>query len=294
MSNILLIDDDENFKTAFQMEAQRKGAKLIYRKSFAGLQEVMPKHYQSITVVVLDIKCLITDDQVKEEADFIGTATKYLDENFPGFPRLILTGDDEAFDGFRKFTTKEDVYKKTPEGIKDAFEKISYYSLNSKVVKIRRQHESVFALFDLHLYDISTESTLLNIFLNIEEQDPNKFRGILSNIRALQETIYKTLNKANGDVVPDNKFMPNGMIKFNDLMKHLNGNCSDAHNNIPTSVVYQNKSVYQLADSLYWICGKYIHADINERYVISNYTIKSLIYSVMELFLWSRLYLVIN
>ena len=40
----------------------------------------------------------------------------------------------------------------------------------------------------------------------------------------MQETIYKTINKVNVAVVPNAMLKTNGMIEFNKLMKHLNGN----------------------------------------------------------------------
>lgn len=137
MNNILLVDDDAAFKDSFLIEAQAQGFQIIHKKSFEGLQAFMPKFSSKIIAVILDIKCLITDDQVIEHEGFIGTATKYLDVNFPRFPRIILTGDDDAFEGYKRFTSGEDIYQKTPDGLSKVFEKLQYYVTNPDVNEIQ-------------------------------------------------------------------------------------------------------------------------------------------------------------
>jgi len=295
MNNILLIDDDNDFKEAFQIEAQSKNFNLIHQKSFEGLQKIMPQYHHKIVAVVLDIKCLLTDEQSIENEKFIGVATKYLDLNFPRFPRIILTGDDDAFDGYRKYTDGEYIYQKNPKGFNDAFNKLKYFSDNSEILNLKRAHLSVFDLFEKGYYDANTEKSLISVLQNRNELNFQNFGGILRDVRALQETIYKVINEKNKLVVPDNKFKQNGMIKFGQLMNHLNGNPNPGnhpdplHN--PCSNIYHNSAIYYLTNGLYWTSGKYIHADPNESYKISSYTIKSLINNLMELFIWSEQYI---
>jgi len=286
MNNILLIDDDEKFKESFQVTSQAAGLTLIYKKSFAGLQEVMPKYHHAIMAIVLDIKCLIDDNQPKEDEGFIGAATKYLDVNYPRFPRIILTGDDEAFNGYKRFTTNEDVFQKTPEGIKGAIEKLKYLCENSTTLKLKRSNLIVFELFESGRFDLATEKTLIQLFANVDEMEFAKYGGILRDVRALQETIFKTINVRNKLAVPDGMFQPNGMVRFNQLMTHLNGYPDKKY--VPTKVLYQNSAIYNISNSLYWTCGKYIHADPKETYFVTNYTVKSMIYGLMELFVWSK------
>lgn len=288
MNNVLLIDDDSDYKETFQVKAQSENFSLFHKKSFEGLQEIMPKVHHKIAAVVLDIKCLLKDDQAIENENFIGVATKFLDVNYPNFPRLILTGDDDAFEGYKKYTDGELVFQKTHNGLKELFEKLQYFANNSEVLRIKRENLIVFELFEKNYFDSNTEQTLISILKNIDENNFQNFGGILRNIRALQETIYKIINSKNNAVVPDNMIKSNGMIKFNELMKHLNGNPNSQF--IPSTVAYQNSAVFNLADCLYWTSGKYIHADPNESYFISNYTLKSLTNSLMELFIWSEQY----
>lgn len=289
LDNILLIDDDPDFKAAFQMEAQANNFNLYYKKSFEGLQQIMPQIHHKIVAVVLDIKCLTNDNQAIEDEKFIGVATKYLDINFPRFPRIILTGDDDAFNGYKKYTNEENIFQKTPKGIKEALEKLRYFSENSEILRVKRNNIEVFELFEQGYYNLNSEKTLVAILNNINEPNFQKFGGILRDIRALQETIYKEINSKNKNVVPDNMFKPNGMLVFNNLMQHLSGYPNNKF--IPTRQAYHNSAIDNMSKNLYWVSGKYIHADPKEQYHISNYTIKSLIYSLMELFLWSKQYI---
>jgi len=289
MNKILLIDDDVNFKESFHLEAETNSFQLIYKRSFEGLQEIMPKVHHAIAAVVLDIKCLISEGQEREDEGFIGAATKYLDMNFPRFPRIILTGDDGAFDGYKKFASGEDIYHKTPEGISQAFLKLQYYADNSETLRIQRENIRIFDLFENGYYDSTTKETLLNLLRSVNESDYTRFGGILRDVRSLQETIYKVLNVKDNQLVPNNMFQSNGMIKFNDLMNHLNGNPKNRF--IPTTRVYHNNAIFNISNSIYWICSQYVHANPTETYFISNYTTKSMIYGLMEIFIWSEDYL---
>ncbi|MDO9254913.1 MAG: hypothetical protein Q7U54_05305 [Bacteroidales bacterium] len=292
MNNVILIDDDLHFKDLFQVKAEEQvnPLRLIYRNSFDGLKEVMPKHLRQVIAVVLDVKCMMSEDQVKEDEGFIGTALTYLDTNCPGFPRIILTGDDESFTHLPKFFQNELIFQKTPTGLTDAFNQLNFFRENSIDIQIRNDHQIVFSLFKENYYLANDEVTLLNVLNKKEVSDFASFGGILRDIRALQETIYKTINKKSKAVVPDSVFKSNGMIDFNKLMRHLNGNPL-SQGKPATSQIFQNSAIFNLSNSLYWTSGKYIHSDPAETYFISNYTIKAMSNSLMELFIWSEGYL---
>ncbi len=291
MNNVILIDDDLNFKELFIAEAQRQAIPLdvIHKSSFDGLTEVLPKYSRSAMCVVLDVKCLMSDDQAKEDLGFISSAITYLDTHCSKFPRLILTGDDESFNTLPNYYKNENIYQKTPNGLREAFKKLNYYRENSKDIQIRSENSDVFSLFRNKYYSHIDEILLLNILRNIDCKDFSKFGGILRDVRAMQETIYKTINKVNVAVVPNAMLKTNGMIEFNKLMKHLNGN-PPKNGDPATTTVYQNSAIFNLANSLYWASGKYIHSDPLETYFISNYTLRSLVYALLEILLWSRKY----
>jgi ActR/RegA family two-component response regulator len=290
INHVLLIDDDLKFLETFQREAQQKALRVTHKRSFDGLKQMMPAYQRSFAAIILDIKCLISDRQEKEDQGFIGTALTYLNSTCPGFPRLILTGDDAAFASFKSFNPGEEIFLKTPEGLSDVLSRLQYYSDNSVDLTIKRENAEVFKIFADGYLDSATEILMLDLIKAKGEVDFTKYGGILRNIRALQEMIYKTINVKNKLAVPDSMLQPNGMIKFNALMRHLNGTPATA-GGPPTTKQFQNSAIFNMADCLYWTSGKYIHADPSEKYRISRYTVSSLTDALMEIFLWARPYL---
>ncbi|WP_205514676.1 hypothetical protein [Longitalea arenae] len=287
MNNVLLIDDREDFAIQFIEHAKSKGILVAHKKSFDGLKEVLPKYQHKFVAVVLDIKCLLRDDQEKEDADFITVALSHLDANIRWFPRFILTGDDKEFESIGRYFKQEKLFKKTPEDLDKLFIKLKYCIDHSESLRIKRQNLDVFHLFSEGKMPAAAEKQLLDLFVDgLFECDFNKYKGIFANIRGIQEAMYKSIHQRAPLVVPANMFKTNGMIEFNRLMKHLNGNLDSAYQ--PTTIVYQNKTVNYLAQSLYWSCGEYIHDDPARTYFVSNYTVRALIYNLLELLIWSK------
>ena len=289
MNNILLIDDRQDFADGFLLESASKSITVIHRKSFDGLKEFLPRYQFKLAAVVLDIRCLVKDEQQKEDASFITVALKYLDQNVPGFPRFVLTGDDKEFEKFRGYFTDERVFLKTPQDLEKLFIELEHCIANSEILGIKRENRSVFEIFETGKMNDTAELLLIQILKDgLSEKEYGKFKGVLANVRSMQESIYKSINQRNKKVVFDSMFKPNGMLKFYELMKHLDG-YPDARGN-STQVIYQNRTISQLANCLYWSCGEYIHEDPNRNYFISTYTVKSLINGLSELIIWSKQY----
>ncbi|UJH90124.1 ATP-binding protein [Antarcticibacterium sp. 1MA-6-2] len=127
--SILLIDDKEEFKEDFKIKAQSKGYALAYGKSLEELKTILPRIHKEIVAVILDIKCLIRNDQKIEKPDFIGATLNYLNQDYPDLPRLILTGDEKALDAAKMLfnTDTEIIYKKVPNEIDKLFAKLDEY-----------------------------------------------------------------------------------------------------------------------------------------------------------------------
>lgn len=290
MNSILIIDDQKEFLDAFITKMSAKSISVATARSFEGLQKEMTKLHHKIAVVILDIKCLISDNQEIENEDFILTAITYLEQNYPKFPRIILTGDDESFKGFQRFNKNEEVFLKGQED--ELFDRIKYFCDNSENLKIKRDYSDIFEIFEQSLMDNAQEVQMLNILKNLNEKDSSKFGGILRDIRAMQEAIYKKINQKDKAIIPDDMFESNGKIIWNKLMKHLIGKSSETNcvqQRIPATSSYKNQTIFNFAEALYWSSGQYIHT--TPSYMISNYALKSLIYNLLELLIWAKQYL---
>lgn len=140
---LLLIDDKEDFKESFKSQAQRKGYRLAWGKSFEEMKAKLPGLDKKITAIILDIKCLITNDQEIENEDFILKALLFLQAEYKDLPRVILTGDEKAFD-FSRFSKDELVFRKDSEDIEKMFEKIEIFAENH-VHRIKTADEKEFS-----------------------------------------------------------------------------------------------------------------------------------------------------
>ena len=288
-NSIILVDDDAQFVDSFKNEAFARGITVSPKSSLDGLKQLLPAYAHKYAAIVLDIKCLLKDDQAKEDASFITAALKYLDSTIPRFPRFILTGDESEFDTLKRYYTEEKMFIKKPDDQDKLLDELAYCVQNANLLKIKREHQPVFEIFDLGKMNDTAEQLLIEILTKgLEEKDYRQFKGILANVRSMQEAVYKSINLRNVVVVPNNMFRPNGMIKFNELMRHLCGGAIPPMH--PNGRVYQTSTIYHLANSLYWSCGEYIHEDPNRTYFISEYTIKSLINNLLELIIWAKQY----
>ncbi|WP_156307937.1 DNA-binding transcriptional response regulator [Sphingobacterium endophyticum] len=289
MNSIIIVDDDQDFIKDFTNQAFAKGITVAPANSLEGLQKLLPQYVHRYAAVVLDIKCLLKDDQAKEDSSFIGSALTYLNSTTPGFPRFILTGDESEFDSLKRYHADENMFIKKPDDQERLLYELLYCIQNADLLKIKREYNVVFDIFESGKMNDLAEQMLLKILKEgLIEKNFRNFKGVLADVRSFQETIYKSINIRNKAVVPDNMFRPNGMIKFNELMKHLSGGVTPP--TMPLRPVYQVPTVFYLSNTLYWSSGEYIHEDPNRSYFISEFTIKSLINNLLELIIWSNQY----
>lgn len=291
MNNIILVDDDANFIATFTNEATARNLSVSPKNSLDGLKKLLPALAHKYAAVVLDIKCLINDDQPKENASFIGAALTYLDSAIPGFPRLILTGDDSEFESLRRYYPHEKMYLKKPDDQVRLLDQLEYYAQHAEPLRIKRENPVVFDIFDRGLLPTDKELTVVNIFKRYWEVDPANFRGIVGDIREIHEEIYKSLNKRNKAVVPDAHINGNGSPRFsNNFYNHLEGNLNRNNNYTPTTTPYQDSTLLSQTKFIHSACSEFLHGTSRVNYQINHYTVKGLINCLMELIIWSKQY----
>ncbi|WP_431129895.1 RNA-binding domain-containing protein [Flagellimonas flava] len=171
--SILLIDDEESFKEAFKIISQKNGYRLAWGRSFEDLEDLLPRLVSKITAVVLDVKCLIKNNQEIEKPDFLGVAINHLNKYYSELPRIILTGDEKALDAFKILFNPEteDIFTKSPGEIEKLFEKVNEH------------HESFETRF------LKTEEKIIGELLNSTEDKKLEFKSSLRY--CLKEKIVK-------------------------------------------------------------------------------------------------------
>ena len=179
MNSIILVDDDNEFIRNFTNEAYAKKITVAAKTSLEGLKQLLPAYAHKYAAVVLDIKCLLRDDQAKEDASFITSALKYLDSTISGFPRFILTGDDSEFDTLQRYYTEEKMFIKKPDDQERLLNELLYCVQNAEPLRIKRENFDIFDAFERGLLPTNKEVTVLNIIRRYDEKDPANFKGVI-------------------------------------------------------------------------------------------------------------------
>ncbi len=288
-NNILLVDDKKDFADSFSREAAALEMCIIHKTNYEEMVDALSCSAHKLSAIILDIKCLMRRDQQIEHANFIPVALSYLDQNYVRIPRYVLTGDDTEFDRFKDLYIHEHIFLKTPEGLNALFEKLKYCVEHFHVARLMRENPILFRILGSGKMVGNSESLLISILEDLWSDKPGyTVKGICTNIRSFHELIYKSINQRNKVVVPDRMFKPNGMIEFNKLMKYLSGNPDTQHR--PTTIVYQNNTISNLSNFIYWSCGEYVHEDPLRTYKIGRHAIESLTHGLIELTIWSDQY----
>jgi len=289
-NSILLIDDRRDFIEAFTVDCTARGYALYFKRSLAGLKELMPAVQHKIACVILDIKCLHTEDQEIEDPSFITSAITYLDQNFAKFPRMILTGDDKEYDQIKKYFKDEDIFLKTTEDKDRLFKKIKNYVDNSDEFRIRRQNPEAFDAFRVGLLAETKGATLYQLFKIAEDGvfQQNDFntlrelfedvllwtnsRGLLPNScikpdgRPNLEWSYRYLsglpvNLQNGGAIIQAviSVLPQHVSRTMEMVKHNSSMLSHSYNDEVTINAYK-ATLFGLAEILVW-CKDYAKAN---------------------------------
>lgn len=147
---IILIDDEPAFVDSFNLKVQKNGFKLVAGKSLEGLKRELAKFEHRTVAVILDVKCLLNDEQEIESPDFIGAAINFMNQNYPHIPRLILTGDDKAINGVRYIfnADTEDIYSKNLKDIDNMFLKIEDHKKKFPQRKFDSDTKEIIALLE--------------------------------------------------------------------------------------------------------------------------------------------------
>ncbi|HLO55524.1 MAG TPA: hypothetical protein VK169_14620 [Saprospiraceae bacterium] len=285
MNNILLIDDRKDFIEAFTADCTARGYALYARRSLAGLKELMPTLQHKIACVVLDIKCLHTEDQEIEDPSFLPSAITYLDQNFAKFPRMILTGDDKEYDQIKKYYIDEDIFLKTPEDKDRLFIKIKYYIDNSDELRIKRLNPEPFEAFKPGIIQENKSSILLNL-IRIEESGLFQ-KNDFNTIRDLLEDVLMWLNLKG--LLPSQCIKTDGRPNLDWSLRYLAGLHVDLPNGstikAPTAVL--TKHVSRCAEAVKQIASIFSHT-YNEKVTLNAY--RAALYSLSEVLVWCKDY----
>lgn len=291
---VLFLDDESDIRSSMQADAAKKR---IILKCFSSLEEGLNELNKnwSIRFVILDAKGFIHPNQVKgtENDSFALRAHRELDKIIKTqnryLPYCFFTGHSDLRSTYADVDDFV-VFDKNATGVREKlFDHIWNSFHNSEEGMMRNKFSELFEATDLINHSDATKG-LISLLKCIESNDYGSMitnlKGTFSEVRSLQELIYKALNIKSESIVPSRLFKTDSMITFGQANRHLSGNKDSNYK--PTTKVYQNQLIENVSLAIYWGTAEYIHSDLRRNYTPSIYGIKALIYSVFELLLWFK------
>lgn len=300
MYKVLWFDDEHETLELIKQEALLNDIQLIgYSNAREGLKALNedPKLYDAI---LLDGLFLKNEDQSKDDVtdEAFGEVAKTLglikERNiiipwfiYSGQPNFVKDNNvlvnlfkDQAFANGKIFNKNKD------EDFPELCNEIKKAVNNQPITQARHDNLEIFMIFKDGYLSSNVEDNVLQLLIQSLPQNNTEFKGMLTNIRSIQESCFNKLKGIN--VIPSN------LSRFTDELKHLSGNMtwnSTLRKYEPKSTIYQSHEIELLQSYIYKTCGSYIHYLDNQNYggyMISNYTIESLRQGLLEILLWFR------
>ncbi len=287
MYNVLWIDDEHENMKGFKTLASIKGIALKpFKSAYSGISELQ-SDYHNYDAVLLDAKFLENEDDASGTEDLMNLGI--VKDAILTLPKkleyFIFTGQAENYqqDIFKAIAAS--YYKK---GLEEETEKL----LNALVTACEKQPDyqarklnpQIFEIFDLGYLNSDTEQQVLHLIKTVNYDNPAELKGILANIRSIQEACFVKLQAIK--VVPDTE------SSFNKIMWHLSGSKSKNSNWVVTTEEYQTSEIENLHKWIHYTCGTFIHhleSKHYDGYQISPYAVKSLKYGILEILMWFKL-----
>lgn len=293
--SVLWFDDEHENYEIFKNRANNKGIQITaVKNSDEGIQ-VLKDGDEKFEAILLDGLFYKKEgdnlDDVNNKA--LGEVMKYLTatklENYipcfvySGQPSIVKESDDiiDLFES--EFAGTKKVYDK----LEPTDEELLLTDIIETINKIpekkaRMANPEIFEIFEVGYLPIEVEDQVVKLLTDSLPKNKSELKGVLTNIRSVQESCFVKLESIR--VIPR-------LEKFSYKLIHLNGNPDRENRFIPRSTVYQTKEIENLQKWIYFTCGNFIHHLQDQHYngyLISNYSVQSLISGLMEILLWFK------
>lgn len=285
---VLWIDDEFEKLTHFIINADNNGIDIDAYKSNEEAFQILDKNLEIYDGIILDARFFDSKDQVKGTEDL--TALKRSIERINQYksrkdlPYFILTGQKSVLSNEDFEELFGEIYRKSSrEDVGRLFQDIKIAAEKSPIRQLRTNNPDIFEIFSLDYLSLEDEKQLLELLLMPLPETKAQLKSILSNIRSIHESCLIKLEEIG--------VIANAQDSFRKINKHLSGNKSHESKFKPVTPEYQNSSVENLNNWLYFTCGQYIHNLTQEsykEYMISKYAAESLRQGLLEILLWFK------
>ncbi len=293
--NILWIDDEHESLSGTKGRAKRNGINLIPFKSLNNGMTELDRNYPFYDGVLLDAKFFENEDDVKGSEDTynVHRAKERLLLLKKKFEVFILTGQAEAYEDktFKKAFTK--VYKKgSDDEIDRLFSDIKLAAATQEDTQIRHDYKRVFDVCtEKYIGEFAGQDILYLLKItNESEIDKN-----LSTIRDIIQDILTAFNKFN--LLPSEFIFPT--ISLTESSKFLSGKDKDGifhdvkgyrhleSTHLPLQISTYIRNILAITQP-----GSHrSEIDNHIRYVRTHYLMKSLLFQLLDIIIWFKLYI---
>ncbi|GJQ64194.1 MAG: hypothetical protein SCALA702_32470 [Melioribacteraceae bacterium] len=290
---VLIVDDNEDDYEFISDIFLDFNIYSFYADSTEKMLEKLSGLHHKLSAIILDIKGKKKTDQELPNIDFIRNATGFLERNpkYIKIPSYIASGSPNERAKTREIFSDKHVFTKDPEEISELARKIVEDAKNQDRVLIRNEYKHIFDIIRTTDLDDGKDKIIQDIILNIDTTEKDKIKSYLNEIRKIGESIYKRSAKVL-EFHCEKTF--SAIHKINSGNRYRNGNPR-----VQTDYFYKDRAVEHAFFNIHWI-GSYHGAhdpdtlgedDIDPVNFPTNYTLKTLVYSLFDILLWyERIY----
>lgn len=292
--NILWIDDEHETLSGTKGRAKRNGINLIPYKSLDGGMSELERNYPYYDGVLLDAKFFENEnDEAGSEDTYASFRAKDRILQLPKkFEIFILTGQAEAYEDrtFKKAFTK--VYEKgKDEDVNRLFSDIKEAAKGQLDTQLRHSFKRVFDLCTERYVGELAGQDLLNL---LKVTDESNMDNDFNTIRKIVEDLFTAFHKYN--LLPIEFVSPG--VALNESSKFLAGKSSDG--SLFTEKGYQHleethlpQQVASFIRSILSITQAGSHRSNIDKFVklvSTPYLFKSVLYQLMDVLVWFKMY----
>lgn len=294
--NILWIDDEHEGMGGLKQRAKnQEGINLVAFKSLNGGMDELERNYPFYDGVLLDAKFFENegDSAGTEDTDNVHRAKERLLRLKKKFEVFVFTGQAEAFKDNTFNKAFKSVYKKGGSDESDRlFRDIKKAASFQPDTQLRQKHKRVF--------DVCTETyigeyagqDLLNL---LKAEDELNIDHHFNAVRKIVEDLFSTFNKFK--LLPSEFVEPQIALNQSSIFLAGRKQHEDTNNvykqnrhleetHLPPQIVYYLKSILAVAQS-----GSHrSNIDKHVRDVKSPYLLKSVLYQLMDVLVWFKMY----
>jgi len=286
----LLVDDNSEFLESTKRSAFTKGIIFKTAHDLDEMKLLLPKIYNSIVTIVLDIKGITEKNQSVGKPDFVQAAVEVIHSNpsFKNIPICLITGDSNKLNEFKILYKKVKMFLKTPQQLENLFNQIKNNSKDLDNIKLRRKYDDVFIPLQAEYKKIklikklnNIDQELMTLLQKFTEGDFSIIKDNLARIRRIQEAVFQCMKTIDERLLPKVPFTPKGNINFSEWDYHHSHHKIDDKEICSGVINLFRTPIYVLSSE----DGAHVPFE-ESTYPPTKYTVQALTFALLDFLKW--------